>query len=87
MPLLSPYTELLSCFLCLIRPRLLVKHAVCVSVKKKYVQMDRVKRKKNRNKSISGAKYVKCSRKKNWKIHYGQHSKIKFLILYSNSSS
>lgn len=64
MPLLSPYTELLSCFLCLIRPRLLVKHAVCVSVKKKYVQMDRVKRKKNRNKSISGAKYVKCSRKK-----------------------
>ena len=44
--------------------------------------MDRVKRNKNKNKSISGAKYVECSKKKNhWKIHYGQHSKIKFVII------
>ena len=51
--------------------------------------MDRVKRNKNKNKSISGAKYMECSKKKkkHWKIHYGQHSKIKSVILYSNFSS
>ena len=38
---------------------------LCVSVlKKMYIQMDRVKRNKNKNKSISGAKYMECSKKK-----------------------
>ena len=82
MPSPSPHPELLSCFVCLIRLWLLITHAVCVPIKKMYVQMDRVKRNKNKNKSISGAKYVECSKKKNhWKIHYGQHSKIKFVII------
>ena len=39
---------------------------LCVSLlKKMYVQMDRVKRNKNKNTSISGAKYVECRKKKN----------------------
>lgn len=87
MPSPSPHPELLSCFVCLIRLWLLITHAVCVPIKKMYVQMDRVKRNKNKNKSISGAKYVECSKKKKplentlWTTFKNQ------VCDYSNSSS
>ena len=63
---------------------------LCVSVlKKMYVQMDRFKRNKNKNKSISGAKYMECSKKKKKTLENTLWTTFKnqSVILYSNFSS